>query len=105
MTRKIELVYDRGCPNVEAARDVLRRALGAAGLPPEWKEWDREAPGSPAHAKRYGSPTVLVGGADVSGGGAESEANCCRVYEAADGGLRGVPALEDIVRALAGDDR
>lgn len=98
---KIELVYDRDCPNVEATRVVLRRALGKAGLPEEWTEWDREAPESPEHARSYGSPTVLVGGTDVSGDGGESDANCCRVYAGADGGLRGVPAFEDVVRALA----
>ena len=98
--QNIELVYDVDCPNVEGARAVLREALQEAGLDPEWIEWDREDPISPPHARMYGSPTVLVDGRDVSGEGGEANANCCRVYTAADGNLRGVPSRESVLSAL-----
>lgn len=97
---KIELIIDAGCPNVEAARGVLREALVEAGIEAEWTEWDRESDGSPAYAREYGSPTILVDGIDVSGQGSQSDANCCRVYVAADGAFRGVPGREAVLSAL-----
>jgi len=96
----IELIIDAGCPNVEAARGVLRAALVAEGLAAEWTEWDREAEESPPYARDYGSPTILVDGRDVSGQGTESDANCCRVYASADGSFRGVPEIEAVLSAL-----
>jgi len=97
---RIELIIDAGCPNVEAAREVLREALIEAGFETAWTEWDREAGGSPAYAREYGSPTILVDGRDVSGQGTESDANCCRVYVSADGSFRGVPEVETVRAAL-----
>jgi hypothetical protein len=97
---KIELIYDCDCPNVVAARDELRIALAEAGLAPDWTEWDRAADESPAYARTFGSPTVLVNGEDVTGAGAESEANCCRVYQGTDGKFRGTPSADDIVLAV-----
>ncbi len=97
---RIELVIDRDCPNVQAARDVLSQALSAAGYASEWTEWDRGAAQSPAYVRSYGSPTILVDRQDVSGNGSESDANCCRVYRDPDGGFRGVPSRESILKAL-----
>ncbi len=97
--KTIELIYDRGCPHVEDARAALQRALGDLDLPLEWQEWDREAPEAPPHARNYGSPTVLVDGRDVSGGGAETASNCCRVYHEA-GRLQWAPSMELIRAAL-----
>ncbi len=97
---KVELIIDRDCPNVQATREVLSQALSAAGKEPAWTEWDRGAARSPAYVRRYGSPTVLVDGLDVSGNGSESDANCCRVYRDPDGGFGGVPSRECILAAL-----
>ena len=97
---RIELIIDAGCPNVEAARGVLREALTEAGLDTQWTEWDRESDGSPSYTREYGSPTILVDGRDVSGQGTESDANCCRVYASADGSFRGVPDIETVLSAL-----
>ena len=96
---RIELVYDQTCPNVDAAREEIRSALEAAGLPSEWVEWDREADDSPDRVRNYGSPTVLVDGVDVSGAGSEADANCCRVYVTEDGFGR-APSAQSIERAL-----
>ncbi len=101
--KTVELITDRDCPNVEEARTQLRRALAALDLPVEWQEWDRASPDAPPHALRYGSPTVLVNGRDVAGDGSEADANCCRVYIEADGGLRGTPSAETIKAALLAD--
>ena len=93
---KVELVYDADCPNVPAARDCLRQAFAAAGLPPEWSE--HLASEAPPHARGLGSPTILVDDVDVSG--APSSGPCCRVYQAEDGSLRGVPDVALVTAAL-----
>jgi len=100
MTRTVELIFDRECPNVDGAREQLRRAFAAVGVTASWIEWDRESPDAPAYVRRYGSPTVLVDGQDVEGVETESEAACCRVYAGGDGGFGGVPILAKIVDAL-----
>ena len=100
MTRKVELITDADCQNVEAAREQLRQAFAAVGEVPSWDEWDREADDAPEYARSYGSPTVLVNGRDVVGEATESDGNCCRVYEGANGRFQGVPAVEKIVAAL-----
>lgn len=96
----IELITDVECPNVEAAREVLREALDSTGLPHEWTEWDRGAEGSPQYVRSYGSPTVLVDGNDVSGEGGAAEGNCCRIYQDKAGRFLGVPSCESVVEAL-----
>ncbi len=100
MNHKVELVYDRDCPNVAPARAQLRQALVEIGDSPEWQEWDRESADAPAYVKQYGSPTILVDGRDVDGTGTEADSNCCRVYAGADGRLNGVPSVEKIQAAL-----
>jgi hypothetical protein len=100
MKHKVELIFDRDCPNVGAVREQLRRALVDLGQSPNWLEWDRESREAPAHVKRYGSPTVLVDGKDVAGEGSEADSNCCRVYASGDGRLLGIPSVEAIRSAL-----
>ena len=102
MTYKVELVIDKDCPNVDAAREQLRNAFAAIGETPVWDEWDREADGVPSYVTQYGSPTILVDEQDVDGQGSESDSNCCRVYRNADGRFQGVPTVEKIVVALQG---
>jgi hypothetical protein len=97
---KVELIYDDACPNVEAARQQLRRAFQELGQSPAWQEWDRGAPSSPAHARQYGSPTILVDGKDVSSASPSDGADCCRVYRSEHDGLQKVPPVESITSAL-----
>lgn len=77
--KKIELIYDRECPNVEKTRLNIQTALVKAGLPQIWKEWNRNEPSSPIHVKKIGSPTILVDGKDIAEA-PETEGNNCRVY-------------------------
>ncbi|HXG17509.1 MAG TPA: hypothetical protein VNN62_00345 [Methylomirabilota bacterium] len=100
MTYRVELVYDRDCPNVDAARAALRCACAVMGIAPTWEEWDRNARDSPGHVRGYGSPTILVNGQDVAGVEPNASAECCRLYRGDDGGLRGVPPVEQIVAAM-----
>jgi hypothetical protein len=95
MKAAVELVYFRGCPHVEAAREALQAALMAMGFAPEWEEWDQESPETPARVQGYGSPTVLVGGRDVRGGSPGSAGRACRVD--------GLPSSAEIRSALAAE--
>jgi len=97
---EVELIYDADCPNVEAAREQLRRAFQELGKSPAWREWDRVSPSSPAHARQYGSPTILVDGEDVTGAFPSDGANCCRVYHSDRDGVQGVPPIDAITSAL-----
>jgi hypothetical protein len=91
----VELVYFKGCPHVEAARQALRSALAAMEYTPEWEEWDQESPQAPARVRGWGSPTVLIGGRDVRGGGGGVGGLACRAD--------GPPSIEEICWALAED--
>ncbi len=97
---KIELIFERSCPNIQAARDQLQQALQTAGQDPCWQEWESSDPAVPDYVRAYGSPTILVNGKDVSGAKATDSAVCCRIYQNSESANRGVPALADIVRAL-----
>lgn len=95
----LELIWHADCPNVTAARDLVRAALAEVGRPPRWTEWRIGDPEAPPHATGFGSPTVLVGRRDVVDA-APSGSDCCRVYAHAGGRFRGVPSLESIIEAL-----
>ena len=92
-TPSVELIYFAGCPNVDAARAALRTALGAAGLPLTWQEWDQTAPTAPTDVQGFGSPTVLIDGRDVTGVGASSAGRACCAGRA--------PGSDLIIAALA----
>ena len=98
----VELIYDADCPNVDAARDQLLRALQSTCMPLRWQEWERNAPDSPPHVRGFGSPTILVNGDDVATAGrlAEVDASCCRLYRHSDGRTAGAPDFEQIRAAL-----
>lgn len=98
---RIELVYDRTCPNVDRARAMIRRALIDVGLVADCTEWDRADSRTPSELRGFGSPTVLVNRRDVSGSDdARAEANSCRVYRDDDGCVCGAPSAKEIARAI-----
>lgn len=90
----IELIFERSCPNINAAREQLRLALLRLGLNLPWQEWDQRDPTAPEYARRWGSPTILVNGRDV-GGEQAGVGDCCRIYHNPD--HRGTPSAEDIM--------
>ena len=77
-TPHIELVYFEGCPNASQARENIRAAVEASGSPLEWSEWNLMAESTPGDFRRYGSPTVLIDGQDVTGEGTGAVAMACR---------------------------
>jgi len=101
---RIELVFDRDCPNVERARENIAVALREMGAPESWTEWDRESPQTPAALRHYGSPSVLVNGEDVGcdeAASPEADANSCRVYFDASGKcVCGAPSPRLILEAI-----
>ncbi|HTV54984.1 MAG TPA: hypothetical protein VMI06_08700 [Terriglobia bacterium] len=101
----VELVYDRNCPNADRARANLLQALAAAAQGVSWIEWERDAPGSPARVKGYGSPTVLVDGKDVAGSEDGEGGPRCRLYRNATNNFDGSPSVEKIAAALTARDR
>ncbi len=101
----IELIFDRDCPNAEKVRANLRAALAGPALEAHWTEWDRGDRGSPAYARNYGSPTVLVNGKDVAEVHTTEplEPACfaaCRLYAGGDGSFSGAPSVDQIAVAL-----
>lgn len=98
----IDLVYFDGCPHVDAARDALRTALGAAG---RWREWRSDDPSLPDYAAGYGSPSVFVAGREVTGTPPAASASTCRVYLDSAGGRSGAPPAETIRALVAAAER
>ena len=101
---RIELAWDHDCPHVESARASLSSALRQLGMLPVWREWRRDDPAAPEHARRAGSPAILVDGRAV-GLHVLDVAACCRVYVDARGRRSGAPTVESIMRALAAASR
>jgi mercuric ion transport protein len=98
---RVELIYDRSCPNVPHARKALLEGFVLAGLRPSWTEWDRGSSESPGYVRRYGSPTILVDGRDVAATPASAGLDSCRLYDHGVKGLKGVPPVEEIASAFA----
>lgn len=97
---QVELIYEKSCPNIEAARKQLLLAFKETGITPKWEEWDVSTTNVPEHVRGFGSPTIMVNGKDVSGEKPAENDNCCRIYPNSEGGFNGVPKLSDITEAL-----
>jgi len=102
---RIEFLYFSGCPNVDAARDALRRALRAAGLPEGFEQIEVKSPEAAARLRFLGSPSVRINGLD-----AEPAARTrrdfglsCRTY--AGGGAPSVRDIEAAIREAAAQER
>ena len=91
---RVDVIYFRDCPHVDAARANLARAFAMVGLPPSWDEHDLGSPSLPADLRRYGSPTILVDGRDVVQE-EQSDSISCRVYNG-----DGVPSVACIAQAI-----
>lgn len=97
---RVELIYDGDCPNVAAARSLLIKAFTRTGVSARWREWERSAPDCPEYARRYGSPTILVDGKDITISVSSEGTAACRVYVDEEGKLARTPPLETICSAL-----
>ena len=100
---KVEVLYFDGCPNYEALLSHLRDLLHAGDAAHTPIELVRVADAETAQRERFlGSPTVRVDGDDVEpGAGDRTDFGLkCRLFATPDG-LRGTPADEWVLRALA----
>jgi len=98
---RVELIYDADCPNVAAARAIVRQAFAEAHVEAEWTEWERSSPLSPDYVARFGSPTILVDGYDIAGAEQDEFTSCCRLYGSVDGRYSGVPPVHLLKTLLA----
>lgn len=98
---RIELIYERSCPNVQAARTRLLDAFQREHIQPRWREWEVSRPETPAHLRGYGSPTILVNGVDVGEGGEKADGDSCRLY-ATSSGHDAAPSVEHIANSMRG---
>lgn len=96
----VEFIYDKDCPNVAATRANLMRAFAEARISSKWTEWERSSPDTPAYAREFGSPAILVNGRDIVGL-CPSPTASCRIYSSAEGMASGVPPVDLIAKALA----
>lgn len=92
---KIHLLYFDGCPNLEAARRAITEALAAEHVGVQVEEIDITAADAPEWARGWGSPTILIDGAELTGASRASGA-ACRLYP---GGAPDVDALRRRLRA------
>jgi len=93
---RIQLLTFEGCPLADAARVELEAALADCGLE-EYQEIDILGPETPDGLRGWGSPTILLDGADITGQ-PKGDSVSCRVYP----GSKGVPDRAEIVAGIGG---
>ncbi len=91
---KIELLVFANCPLADAARASLKQALAELSIT-AYEEIDILDPATPDELRGWGSPTILVGGKDVTGA-PKGDGVGCRVYQ--EPGR--VPSLATIVASI-----
>jgi hypothetical protein len=97
----VEILYFDGCPNHEAAQELVERVSSELGLEPELRLVN-VPDGEAARRLRFlGSPTVRVAGRDVDPEAAERDEYVlsCRVYRT-ESGFAGQPDERWIRAAL-----
>lgn len=98
----VELLWWRGCPSWEAAQEILREEMEAAGLDPDALEVREVESDADAERERFvGSPTIRINGRDLQPPGEEPVGLTCRVYRLPDGRVSPLPDRERVREALA----
>ena len=62
----LEFLHGCNCGNAATAHKNLEEAFRQLGMTPNWYEIDLDSPGLSDKYKRYGSPTILIDGKDIS---------------------------------------
>lgn len=84
---RVEILFFDGCPNAEAARDLVERVARELEIEPEIQVVEVPDTDAAERTRFLGSPSIRVNGVDVEPG-AEERTNyvlSCRVYRTADG--------------------
>jgi hypothetical protein len=95
----VDLLYVAGCPNLELARDRLSEAVRRAGVEATIREREITDEAEAVALGMRGSPTILVRGEDVDGGGKTPGSMSCRQY-ATEAGVEGAPTVDEILAAF-----
>lgn len=88
----VEILFFDGCPNHEAARQLVERVTSELGLRPEMRLVEVPDVETAERLRFLGSPTIRVDGRDIEPG-ADARAEfmlACRVYRT-DRGVSGQP--------------
>ncbi len=93
----VEFLAFDGCPLAPESFNQLEQAVEQLKgfLKVKINQIDLMCPSTSESLKRWGSPTILLNGLDISGA-EQGDANCCRIYP----GAGGVLSKQQIVAAL-----
>jgi hypothetical protein len=99
---KVELLWWEGCPSTDAAVELVREQMEAAGLDAESLAVREIRTDAEAEAEGFpGSPTIRVEGRDIDEPRDQPVGLTCRVYRLADGRISPVPDPGVVAAALA----
>ena len=100
----VEILSFAGCPNHDAARELVGRVSAELGLHPDVRLVNVETPEDAQRLRFLGSPTIRVNGHDVEPGADERDdfARSCRVYRTGSG-FKGQPDEPWVRDALDGE--
>lgn len=102
----VDLLYFEGCPNHEAARDLIARIAGEEAVDPEVRLVAVTSVEEAERLRFLGSPTVRVNGHDIEPGADQRSGFtlACRVYrtESGHGGVPPEAWLRAALRAAPG---
>lgn len=79
---KVQFLAFQGCPLAGTARQALEQALAECEIE-DYEEVDILQPGVSNELREWGSPTILINGADVLGR-PKGDGVGCRIYPGAD---------------------
>ena len=97
----IEILYFDGCPNVEAARDMVTDVMNQTGAEARVAIIKVETNADAQEKHFIGSPSIRVEGKDVDTAGGENQQYSmrCRVYFT-DQGISGLPPRTKLQHAI-----
>ena len=100
-SQSVEVLYFEGCPNHEAARELVERVATDVGVEIDLRLTEVTSPEEAERLRFLGSPSVRVNGHDVEPGSSDIETYvlACRIYRT-NAGLRGTPSEEWVRAAL-----
>ena len=83
----VEILFFEGCPNHEAARELVERVSAELGVHPDVRLVNVETPDDARRFRFLGSPSIRVNGHDVEPRADDRDdfAYSCRVYRTGSG--------------------
>lgn len=93
--RIIKFLSFEGCPLAPRALAALKDAIKSQSRGYQIRHIDLLGAATPRSLRRWGSPTILLNGQDITGA-SSGDANSCRIYN----GPGGVPTVQEIAEAL-----